>query len=34
MDYNILSHKDTNDYSIKDLSPDLLNLGVRGEIIQ
>lgn len=29
MDYNILSHKDENEYSIKDLSPDFLNLGVR-----
>lgn len=32
MDYNILSHKDKNEHSIKDLSPDFLNLGVRGAI--
>lgn len=29
MDYNVLSHKDKNEHSIKVSSPDFLNSGVR-----
>lgn len=32
MDYNILSQKEKNEYFIKDLSPDFLNLGVKGKL--